>query len=67
MRRLVQALCSHRHSYLERRNVVGGKRGVPHYVCETCGRAVPVIDRSAPEARRQERLLSRLRALVSGD
>jgi hypothetical protein len=41
--------CRHRAMYLERRERDGCQ--VMHYVCESCGHAVPVVARSGAEYR----------------
>jgi len=45
----VVGVCSHRHTYRERRPL--HRTQVLHLVCEDCGYAVPALQRSAKEHR----------------
>jgi hypothetical protein len=48
--RLLQSwFCRHPHTFRERRPLNGVE--VLHFVCDTCGRAVPAIERTAEEHR----------------
>lgn len=40
--------CQHEHTYRERRDV-GNVKGVMHLVCERCGHAQPVVNRTNRE------------------
>jgi hypothetical protein len=48
--RWLPSTCSHAHTYRERRKLHGVQ--VMHLVCERCGHATPVVERTAREHRR---------------
>jgi hypothetical protein len=48
--RFCLGLCSHEYTYRERRSLHGVQ--VMHLVCERCGQATPVMQRTAGEHRR---------------
>jgi hypothetical protein len=54
--------CSHAHSYRERRKLHGVQ--VMHLVCERCGHATPVVDRTAREHRLAVKVADRPTARV---
>jgi hypothetical protein len=52
--RLCLGICTHEHTYRERRNLHGVQ--VMHLVCERCGHATPAMQRTAREHRRTVQL-----------
>jgi len=43
------SLCSHRQTYIERRVLKGTDLAVQHFVCAGCGKAWPMMRRTAEE------------------